>query len=117
MFKITLLITGLSTSLCPVLNSLWLMMVYGVVYGVSSGFTISVTSVVLLDLMGLDCLTEALGLISLSSGIGSVLGPPFAGLLYDTTGSYTAPFLASGASMSLAAICVFLISYISKTTT
>ncbi|XP_053403348.1 monocarboxylate transporter 12-like [Mercenaria mercenaria] len=109
MFKITLLIAGIITALSPVLNSLWLMMVHAVIYGISTGFTLSVTSVILFDLVGLKSLTEALGMVSLFSGLGSVLGPPFAGLLYDTTGSYTAPFLASGASMSFAAILMFLL--------
>ncbi|XP_053404937.1 monocarboxylate transporter 13-like [Mercenaria mercenaria] len=108
MFKITLLISGISTALGPVLNSLWLMMLYAVIYGVSTGFTISVTSVILFDLVGLEYLAEALGMVSLFSGVGSVLGPPFAGFLYDSTGSYTAPFLASGASMSLAGVLMFL---------
>jgi hypothetical protein len=45
------------------------------------GFNISVTSVVILDFVGLEYLTEALGLASLFGGIGSVLGPPFSGSL------------------------------------
>ncbi|XP_060565324.1 monocarboxylate transporter 13-like [Ruditapes philippinarum] len=115
MFKVTLLLTGLSTSLCPVFEKMWLLLTYGVVFGVSAGFNISVTSVVILDFVGLEYLTEALGLASLFGGIGSVLGPPFSGLLFDLTGSYTAPFLVSGGSMSLAAILMFNVSFCSRT--
>lgn len=108
MFKICLLISGISTALNPLFNNIWLMLIYAVIFGASTGFTISVTSVILLDLVGLEHLTDAVGLVSLFQGIGSLLGPSVAGLLYDMTGSYTVPFLTAGASLTFSSLLMFL---------
>ena len=39
------------------------------------------TSVILVDLLGLDRLTNAFGLLLLFQGIASLLGPPIAGMI------------------------------------
>lgn len=54
------------------------------------------TSIILVDLLGLPRLTNAFGLISMCRGVGSLVGPPIAGLLYDWTESYQATFATAG---------------------
>ena len=49
------------------------------VFGVTSGAYVGLTSVVLVDLLGLDKLTNAFGLLLLFQGIASVMGPPIIG--------------------------------------
>ena len=53
--------------------------VYCVIFGITSGAYVGLTSVVLVDLLGLDKLTNAFGLLLLFQGIASVIGPPFIG--------------------------------------
>jgi MFS family permease len=54
-----------------------------IVYCASFGFTIGayvgLTSVILVDLLGLEKLTNAFGLLLLFQGIASLVGPPIAG--------------------------------------
>ena len=50
------------------------------VFGITSGAYVGLTSVVLVDLLGLDNLTNAFGLLLLWQGIASVIGPPFIGM-------------------------------------
>ena len=54
-----------------------------IVYCTSFGFTIGayvgLTSVILVDLLGLEKLTNAFGLLLLFQGIASLVGPPIAG--------------------------------------
>ena len=45
----------------------------------TSGAYVGLTSVVLVDLLGLDKLTNAFGLLLMFQGIASVLGPPIVG--------------------------------------
>ena len=45
----------------------------------TSGAYVGLTSVVLVDLLGLDKLTNAFGLLLMFQGIASVLGPPIIG--------------------------------------
>ena len=53
--------------------------VYCAVFGVTSGAYIGLIPVVLVDLLGLDRLINALGLLSLFCGIAIIIGPPIIG--------------------------------------
>jgi MCP family monocarboxylic acid transporter-like MFS transporter 14 len=53
--------------------------IFCAVFGITSGAYVGLTSVVLVDLLGLDNLTNAFGLLLLFQGIASVMGPPFIG--------------------------------------
>ena len=44
-----------------------------------AGVYVSITSVVLVDLFGLDKLTNAFGLLLMYQGVGVIIGPPIAG--------------------------------------
>jgi MFS family permease len=56
--------------------------IYASVYGFTIGAYVGLTSVILVDLLGLDHLTNAFGLLLLFQGIASFLGPPIAGTPY-----------------------------------
>ncbi|GFR89400.1 monocarboxylate transporter [Elysia marginata] len=49
--------------------------------------------------MGLDKLTNGFGLLCMVRGIGTIAGPPLAGAMYDSTGSYDLPFMLGGMLM------------------
>ena len=54
-------------------------------------------SVVLVELVGLENLTSAYGLISLFDGIGTINGAPISGFIGDSVGSFDMTFyIASG---------------------
>lgn len=57
----------------------WGLAVYATVFGFTIGAYVGLTSVVLVDLLGLERLTNAFGLLLLFQGIASLIGPPFAG--------------------------------------
>ena len=44
-----------------------------------SGVYVSLTSVVLVDLLGLEMLTNSFGLVLMFQGIATLIGPPIAG--------------------------------------
>lgn len=62
---------------------------------VAAGY-ISLTSIILVDLLGLDKLTNAFGLLILFRGGAAIVGTPLAGALYDLTHSYDVPFYVAG---------------------
>ena len=54
-------------------------------------------SVVLVELVGLENLTSAYGLISLFDGIGTIIGAPISGFIGNSVGSFDVTFyIASG---------------------
>ena len=52
---------------------------YASLFGCTSGAYVGLTSVVLVDLLGMERLTNAFGLLLLFQGIASVIGPPICG--------------------------------------
>ena len=52
---------------------------YAAVFGFTIGAYVGLTSVILVDLLGLDKLTNAFGLLLLFQGVATLIGPPIAG--------------------------------------
>lgn len=69
---------------------------------------ISLTSIILVDLLGLDKLTNAFGLLILFRGAAAIVGSPLAGAVYDATHSYTVPFLMAGGFFFVSAVTSFM---------
>jgi MFS transporter, MCT family, solute carrier family 16 (monocarboxylic acid transporters), member 14 len=55
------------------------LVIYTSVWGFTIGAYVGLTSVILVDLLGLEMLTNAFGVLLLFQGIASLLGPPIAG--------------------------------------
>lgn len=55
------------------------LMVYCAVFGFTIGAYVGLTSVILVDLLGLEKLTNAFGLLLLFQGIASFIGAPIGG--------------------------------------
>lgn len=69
---------------------------------------ISLTSIILVDLLGLDKLTNAFGLLIFFRGGAAIIGTPLAGAVYDATDSYTISFLMAGSFFAISALTSFL---------
>lgn len=74
---------------------------------ITAGY-ISLTSIILVDLLGLDKLTNAFGLLILFRGAAAIVGSPLAGALYDATQSYNVPFFVAGAFFAISAVTSFI---------
>ena len=61
----------------------------------------------LVDLLGLDNLTSAFGLLVLYRGVSSMVGPPVAGAVYDATNSYDISYYMAGGFLVLASLISF----------
>ena len=57
---------------------------------------ISLTSIILVDLLGLEKLTNAFGLLILFRGAAAIVGTPIAGAIYEATQGYSVPFFTAG---------------------
>lgn len=54
-------------------------LIFAFAFGFSTGAYVGLTSVITVDLFGLDKLTNAFGMVLLFQGIASFVGPPIAG--------------------------------------
>ncbi|XP_045201133.2 monocarboxylate transporter 13-like isoform X2 [Mercenaria mercenaria] len=114
LYKVALLVAGISTTLVPLLSSYAALLLYAAAFGVSTAVLLSQTTVVLVEIIGMERMSDAMGLNNMFSGFGALLGPPTLGMLYDQTKSYTFPFITSGLSMAMGGILLFLMALCMK---
>lgn len=88
--------------------------IYAIVFGFTIGAYVGLTSVILVDLLGLEKLTNAFGLLLLFQGIATFVGPPIVGTLYDMTHSYTPGFLFAGIMIAFSGLILFFIPPLQK---
>ncbi|XP_074040298.1 monocarboxylate transporter 1 [Leptinotarsa decemlineata] len=110
----SLTICGAATFFSAFLESFYSLAVYSAVFGFTAGAYVGLTSVILVDLLGLERLTNAFGLLLLFQGIASLVGPPIAGALFDYTGSYKPAFLLGGAAIFLSGVILFAIPSVQR---
>jgi len=109
LYNCCLVLCGISMGLSSFMVTYYWQVVYCAIFGVTSGAYVGLTSVVLVDLLGLDKLTNAFGLLLMFQGIASVIGPPFTGALYDLLGNYDAGFYFAGTMIFLSGAMLFAI--------
>jgi len=113
-------------SLCLILSTLtfaWLMFareiwafyIFAVVFGLAYGGVIPLATLVPTELFGTKSLGMVIGALMLYSTIGGAGGAPFAGYVYDTTGSYRSvlPVLAVISAVT-ALLGVVLMKYVDR---
>lgn len=79
MYNISLTICGIATAVCPLCSGMNSLSLYCAVFGFTIGAYVGLTSVILVDLLGLEKLTNAFGLLLLFQGVASFIGPPIGG--------------------------------------
>ncbi|XP_033325059.1 monocarboxylate transporter 5 [Megalopta genalis] len=113
-YNLCLTICGLATILSTECTSFVTFAIYTSIFGFTSGAYVGLTSVLLIDLLGLERLTNAFGLLLLFQGFASLLGPPIAGCLYDVLKSYDPGFYTAGAMITISGLILFFIPLIQK---
>lgn len=108
-YNVCLTVCGLATAFSAFCYDFSSFVIYASVFGFTIGAYVGLTSVILVDLLGLDRLTNAFGLLLLFQGIASLLGPPIAGWLYDALCSYDPGFYVSGVTIAASGVMLFFI--------
>jgi len=108
-YNLCLTICGVACALSVFCFDFFTLGAYSSVYGFTIGAYVGLTSVILVDLLGLDKLTNAFGILLLFQGIASLVGPPLAGFLYDVTGKYEPGFLLAGGTIGFSGVILFAI--------
>ncbi|CAF1004952.1 unnamed protein product [Rotaria sordida] len=94
LYNLTLIIAGLATIFAPYSGSHILPhLVYGSFFGFFSGGYVGLTSIITVDLVGIDKLSNGMGIILLFQGIATGIGTPAAGAMRDAFEKHARPFL------------------------
>ncbi|XP_026473866.1 monocarboxylate transporter 14 isoform X2 [Ctenocephalides felis] len=105
--NITLTMGGVATLLSGLYYTAAYQYAYCCIFGISIACFASLRSILVVDLMGLEKLNNAFGILMLFQGVASSLGPPIAGIFMDATGSFDASFYLSGALFTVSAVLCY----------
>lgn len=112
--NIAIIVAGAATCLLPLLKNAPLLFLFCIVFGVNLAAFIALRTIVLCDLLGVQKLTSAFGLLVLFQGIAILIGTYLSGVIYDSTGSYTASFVVAGIFMIMAGVVCLPIRRIAR---
>ena len=85
LYAVCMLACGFSTAVVPFLTRYAHLAAMAGIYGFAISANYSLTSPILVELVSLEQFSNAYGLLLLVQGISNLVGPPFAGYLYDIT--------------------------------
>lgn len=114
LYSTALFVCGIATAFSTISSAYPVFVTYAVVFGILVGVYVSLTSVVIVDLLGLEKLSDAFGLILLFQGVATVAGPPIAGSIYDKTNSYVGPFALTGSMIGFSGFMLYAVPFIRK---
>ncbi|KAK3601880.1 hypothetical protein CHS0354_041814 [Potamilus streckersoni] len=100
-YGLSIVLCGGSIMIVPLFISYVPISILSGAFGFFVSANYALSTVILVEILGLDKLSNAYGLTMMIQGIGNLGGPPFAGWLYDETESYDATFFMGGAFISL----------------
>ena len=102
--NISFFLTGVCIILFPLLGSFTEFIILSLIFGLCIAALVTLTSIVLVDVLGLEKLTSAFGLLIMFRGVATIMGPPLAGLVQEWAGNYDMSFNVAGAFLILAGL-------------
>ncbi|XP_057712047.1 monocarboxylate transporter 2 [Corythoichthys intestinalis] len=111
-FSFAVLYNGVCHILCPLASTYTGLVVYAVFFGFAFGMVSSVLFESLMDLVGAQRFSSAVGLTTIVECCPVLLGPPIAGKLVDVSGNYKIMYFCCGAVVILAALWLFIGNFI-----
>lgn len=114
--NLCLVVCTLSVGAIPLCLNYFHYVIIAVLFGTAVSGYISLTSIILVDLLGLDKLTNAFGLLILFRGAAAIVGSPLAGAVYDATNSYSIPFFMAAAFFLVSTVTSFMAPYMKQCT-
>lgn len=89
-----------------VATDLWSLVVFSLAFGVAYGGFVALMPALTTDYFGGRNAGGIIGILYSSAGIGALIGPVLAGVIYDAQGSYTLPILFGAAMNAVAVACI-----------
>ena len=96
-------ISGLALYAFPFCSTYLHFQFAGAFYGFAFSGLCAMTTVMLVEIVGLDKLTSAMGMLVLLRGSTATFGPPLGGLIYECLGSYDYTYVVNGTLFVVAA--------------
>ncbi|VDN59793.1 unnamed protein product [Dracunculus medinensis] len=95
---------GIATMLVPLFTHYWMYLAYTVPFALAIACFSALRSVICVELLGLERLSSAFGIVLLFMGFAALTGPPLAAAIKDFTGDFDASFYTMGSLMAISGI-------------
>uniref|UniRef100_A0A1I8A2B8 MFS domain-containing protein n=1 Tax=Steinernema glaseri TaxID=37863 RepID=A0A1I8A2B8_9BILA len=112
--NLAVIVGGVATVAVPFLSGFWMFVAYCVPFAFGVACFAALRSVICVELLGLEKLTNAYGILLLFMGVAALVGPPFAAFLSDVTGNYDLSFYVMGTMMTLSGVISLPLRYINS---
>ena len=109
LYSLCMVICGLVTAIIPLLSSYPGILALSAAYGFCISANYSLTSPILVDLVSIQQFSAAYGLLLACQGIANLVGPPFAGWLYDLSSKWFLTFGLCGLFIAISGISLLII--------
>ncbi|XP_008213655.1 uncharacterized protein LOC100123202 isoform X1 [Nasonia vitripennis] len=108
-YAICMALCGAFTALIPMaIQSYYLLSSIAGAFGFFIAANYSLTSIILVEAIGLERFTNAYGLLLLVQGIANLMGPPLAGWLCDVRGNYNLSFYLAGLFIAISGVVLMV---------
>ncbi|XP_046745469.1 monocarboxylate transporter 12-like isoform X2 [Diprion similis] len=87
---------------------------YAAVFGFSISVFAALRTILIVDLIGLEKLTNGFGLALLFQGVAAAIGTPLSGVFMNITGNYNVSFYLSGSLMLMSAVICYPLGKINR---
>ncbi|XP_061923116.1 monocarboxylate transporter 2 [Entelurus aequoreus] len=111
-FSFAVLYNGVCHILCPLAETYTGLVVYAVFFGFAFGMVSAVLFESLMDLVGPQRFSSAVGLTTIVECCPVLLGPPLAGKLVDVSKTYKSMYFCCGAVVIVASVWLFIGNFI-----
>jgi len=108
-YNLALMFCGIASSFVFLMEGYYVFVAYCFIFGLTISSYVCLTSVILVDLVGLERLTNGLGLLFFVQGVATFVGPPIAGQLFDLTRRYDWTFAFCGICLFVSGIMLYVI--------
>lgn len=112
--QISFYFIGLMTMLLPLTDKYYVLLAICLCLGLFDGCFITLLGPIAYDICGPHGAAQAIGFLLGLCSFGLTAGPPVAGNLFDTTGTYTLPFVLAGIPPIIGATLMFLIRFVKE---
>lgn len=105
-FASSIFLCGVSTFVAPLCYNYATFIIVSLSFGFFSSCW-ALTPIVIVNSLGVDHLSQAMGYMMVFRGSG-IVGPPIGGILFDATQSYNLPFFMAGGVYAIAALLIVI---------
>lgn len=107
-FSFAVLYNGICHVLCPLAETYTGLVVYAVFFGFAFGMVSSVLFETLMDIVGAQRFSSAVGLVTIIECCPVLIGPPLGGWMVDVTKDYKYMYFCCGVIVIIASIWLFI---------